>query len=93
LVTEVKGQWHRDLYTAAAAQLYERYAIHPDAEDQGIFLVLWFGSDEDVAGKKAHGICTAQQLASTLRASLPAELKGRIDIFVLNVSKTSQKAS
>jgi hypothetical protein len=31
LVMEVKGQWHRELFTAAAAQLHERYSIHPDA--------------------------------------------------------------
>ena len=52
LVTEVKGQWHNKLYTAAAAQLHERYSIHPDAEQQGIFLVIWFGVDEKVAGRK-----------------------------------------
>jgi hypothetical protein len=32
--------------------LYDRYSIHPDAEQQGIYLVIWFGSDELVANKK-----------------------------------------
>ncbi len=52
LVVEVKGQWHKELYAAASAQLYDRYSIHPDAEQQGVYLVIWFGGDELVANKK-----------------------------------------
>lgn len=87
LVTEVKGQWHKELYTAASAQLYERYSIHPAAEQQGIFLAIWFDGDEKVAGRKRHGIGDAQELKSSIEASLPKELKGLIDVFVLDVSK------
>jgi nicotinamide mononucleotide adenylyltransferase len=36
LVVEAKGQWHAELFTAAAAQLSARYSIHPDASGQGI---------------------------------------------------------
>lgn len=86
LVTEVKGQWHRELYTAAAAQLYDRYSIHPDAELQGIFLVLWFGEKERVAGRKNHGIKTAKALQTKIQSKLPLELVGFIDIIVLDVS-------
>ena len=56
LVTEVKGQWHNELYTAAVAQLHERYSIHPDAEQQGVYLVLWFGPEVSVAGLEKHQI-------------------------------------
>ncbi|MBD9427633.1 hypothetical protein IB232_20035 [Pseudomonas sp. PDM15] len=87
LVTEVKGQWHRELYTAASAQLYERYSIHPDAEQQGIFLAIWFGADVTVAGRKRHGIASAQELKSSIEATLPPMLAGLIDVFVLDVSK------
>lgn len=87
LVTEVKGQWHRELYTAAYAQLYERYSIHPDAEQQGIYLVIWFGEDEKIAGRTMHNIRSAQELKSSIEASLPQELTGLIDVFVLDVSK------
>nr|WP_320049156.1 hypothetical protein [uncultured Desulfuromonas sp.] len=87
LVTEVKGQWHDELYTAAANQLHDRYSIHPDAEQQGVFLVIWFGADEKVAGCKTHGIRKAQELKSSIEARLPSELKGFIDVFVLDVSK------
>ncbi|MEG6215376.1 hypothetical protein UXO42_09495 [Enterobacter quasihormaechei] len=87
LVTEVKGQWHKELYSAASAQLYERYSIHPDAEQQGIFLVIWFGESETVAGRKAHGIKTAQELKNSIEAVLQADLRGLIDVFVLDVTR------
>jgi hypothetical protein len=87
LVTEVKGQWHEELYTAASAQLHDRYSIHPDAEQQGIFLVIWFGVDEMVAGRKRHDIGCAQELKSSVEAALPPELTGLVDVFVLDVSK------
>ncbi len=86
LVTEVKGQWHRELYSAAVEQLYARYAIHPDAEQQGIYLVIWFGSKEEIAGLRNHGIASADALKNSIEARLPHELKGRIDVFVLDVS-------
>lgn len=87
LVTEVKGQWHRELYTAAAAQLYARYSIHPDAEHQGIYLVIWFGRDVNVAGVKNRNINSAQELKSSIEKTMPPELAGLIDVFVLDVSK------
>ncbi|HDT5163661.1 TPA: hypothetical protein QHS25_004458, partial [Klebsiella quasipneumoniae subsp. similipneumoniae] len=87
LVTEVKGQWHRELYSAASAQLYDRYSIHPDAEQQGIFLVIWFGENETVAGRKTHGIKTAQELKVSIEAVLPTDLRSLIDVFVLDVSR------
>lgn len=87
LVTEVKGQWHRELYSAASAQLYDRYSIHPDAEQQGIFLVIWFGERETVTGRKLHGIKTAQELKISIEAVLPFDLRGLIDVFVLDVSR------
>jgi len=92
LVTEVKGQWHKDLYTAASAQLHERYSIHPDAEQQGVFLAIWFGEGEKVANRKKHGIKSAQALKKSIEEKLPAELTGLIDVFVLDVSRPKQNA-
>jgi len=43
VVTEVKGQWDPKLYYASSEQLNNLYAIHPNAETQGIYLVIWFG--------------------------------------------------
>jgi len=86
LVLESKGQWHSELYTAASAQLSQRYSVHPHAEQQGIYFVLWFGPDEKVANITNHGVGSAQELKVILENELPSELKGRIDIFVLDVS-------
>ena len=87
LVTEVKGQWHPKLYEAASEQLNNLYAIHPDAEKQGIYLVIWFGKDEKVARKKKHGLSSAAELKRDLEDKIPLELLGLIDVFVLDVSK------
>lgn len=90
LVVEVKGQWHSELFTAASEQLYKRYSMHPNAADQGIYLILWFGVDEVVAGKK-NKFESARQLHEKVLVEMSVELKGRIDVFVLDLSPRSQK--
>lgn len=92
LVAEVKGQWHKELYTAAKCQLHERYSIHPDAEYQGVFLVLWFGADIPVAGLKMSEIGSAEELKLSIQTSLPSELHGLIDIFVLDLSNSRSRS-
>lgn len=87
LVCEVKGQWHKELYSAAGEQLDKRYAIHPDAAQQGIFLALWFGPEEKVAGKAKHAIQSAEELRTSILEELPDSLRGFIDVFVLNLSR------
>jgi hypothetical protein len=87
LVIEAKGQWHTELFSAAGNQLAERYSIHPDAEGQGIYLVIWFGAEEKVANRKQHGLKSADELKAKLENDLPKNLVGLIDVFVLDVSK------
>jgi len=87
LVTEVKGQWHQDLYTAASSQLHDRYSIHPDAEQQGIFIVLWFGPNEKVANRKRHDITCAHSMRERIISNMPKTLIGLIDVFVLDLSE------
>lgn len=86
LPIEVKGQWHPQLYSAFDHQLNRLYTIHPDAEGQGIYLVLWFGSDEKVANRKKHGINSAEELYLNIQKQIPEELKHLMDIFVLNLA-------
>lgn len=88
LVTEVKGQWHHDLYTAAKNQLSDLYAIHPSADKQGVLLALWFGADIKVAGRKEHGISSAQELKRSIEEQVPDDIKNLIDVFVLDLSKS-----
>lgn len=87
LVVEVKGQWNAELFTAAQMQLVDRYAVHPTAEEQGIYLVLWFGANEKIAGLKNHDNLQASDLKKKLEKSLPVELLGKIDIAVLDLAR------
>lgn len=87
LVCEVKGQWHPKLFSAPANQLSDLYAVHPNAASQGIYLVLWFGAEVRVAGKKNHGFTTPEELRSAILTAIPSELNGLIDVYVLNLSK------
>lgn len=86
LVVEAKGQWHREVFTAASAQLNDRYASHADAEQQGIYLVFWFGPEIEVGGRVRHGISTAANLHERIVDGMPPELRGMIDVVVLDLS-------
>jgi hypothetical protein len=87
LVVEAKGQWHPQLFTAAAEQLDARYSIHPDASGQGIYLVFWFGYGETIAGKVDNTITSAEQLRDAILKQMPENLKKSIDVIVLDVSR------
>jgi hypothetical protein len=87
LVCEVKGQWHEELFIAAKQQLHERYALHPDASEQGVYLVLWFGEKENVAGRVNKKFKSAVELRSALIESLPIDIASSTSVFVLDVSK------
>lgn len=87
LVVEAKGQWHPQLFTAAAEQLDARYSIHPDASGQGIYLVFWFGYGETIAGKVDNTITSAEQLREAILKQMPENLKKSIDVVVLDVSR------
>lgn len=87
LTVEVKGQWHKALYSAAAEQLYTRYSHHPNAALQGIYLVLWFGKEEKVANKKNVDIKTPAELKQKIISHMPEELHNCIDVVVLDLSR------
>ncbi|MGH0000184.1 NACHT domain-containing protein [Pseudovibrio ascidiaceicola] len=91
LVIEVKGQWHDELFTAAEEQLYDKYAIHQDAENQGIYLVLWYGEEEKIAGRTTSPIKTPEQLKHKIEGFLPKELIGRVDVIVLDLSRRLER--
>ena len=93
LPVEVKGQWHKDIWTAAVTQLDKRYTRYVNARGRGVYLVLWFGK---VKGKNLPRRAdrqalpaTPQELQGTLCADLPEESKNRIEVVVLDVSKPS----
>jgi hypothetical protein len=69
LVVGVKGQWNAALFTAVQMQLADRYALHPTVEEQGVYLLLWFGADEKIAGLKKHENLQARDLEKKLEDS------------------------
>ncbi|MEO5324270.1 hypothetical protein PV773_13210 [Mesorhizobium sp. CC13] len=87
LVIEVKGQWHKELYAAASAQLDQRYATHPDAAGQGVYLALWYGNGEKVAGLSNRSVHTAADLKDQIISTMPPLLQSRIDVVVLDLSR------
>nr|WP_321440369.1 hypothetical protein [uncultured Hyphomonas sp.] len=87
LTVEVKGQWHRAIYTAASEQLEARYAIHPDAALQGVYLVLWFGPEVKIAGRQSKTLHTPEQLRDRILGKMPPELHPFVDVFVLDLSR------
>lgn len=90
LVVEVKGQWHRELFTAASAQLHERYSSHPDAAQQGIYLVLWFGPGEPLADRQTHEVKSTAELKDMIEQKIPPDIRGLIDVVVLDLSLKSR---
>lgn len=87
LVVEVKGQWNAELFTAAQMQLAERYSVHPTAEEQGLYVVLWFGADEKIAGLKNRANLQVSDLKKMLEEGLPVELVGKLDVVVLDLAR------
>jgi hypothetical protein len=93
LPIEAKGQWHRELWTAADLQLDHLYTRDWRAGGCGIYLVFWFGAD--IARPRhlqapAEGIehpTTAAALKRALTAQIPAHRRGSIDVVVLDLSR------
>lgn len=93
LVVEVKGQWNRELYVAASAQLDQRYAIHPDAARQGIYLALWYGNGEKVAGVADPTVTSAVDLKARIVSNMSEDLRSRVSVVVLDLSRSPTLAT
>ncbi|MGO4619587.1 NACHT domain-containing protein [Ensifer sp. 2TAB8] len=92
LPIEIKGQWHPQVWNASSIQLSEKYTRDWRTDGRGIYLVLWFGQ---VAGKNLPGRqddiplpSNAAELQKMLIDGLDQDEKLRIDVFVLDVSKS-----
>lgn len=83
LPVEIKGQWHDEVWTAAAEQL-QNYAREYHSDGRGIYLVLWFGYLGPNHPKNPHG-WTGQPLPKTLK-----EMKELLAIKYENVSEKTQ---
>ena len=90
---ECKGQWHKDVWTAAATQLDHFYSIEHKAASKGIYVVFWFGTDAP-AGRRlklppnnAPKPASANDMQLALHSLLPIERRADIAIVVLDLTR------
>ena len=93
LPVEIKGQWNRNVWSAASNQLDAKYAVDWQAEGRGTYIVLWFG---DVPNKqlprhpdRLPSPGTPDELQQMLIDGLPEARRTWIDVLVIDVSRPS----
>lgn len=90
---EVKGQWHSQLWQGADMQLDTLYTRDWRAEERGIYLVLWFGAQQQPnkclksPGRSARQPNTADELREMLIAGSKSAREGRVIVFVLDLER------
>jgi hypothetical protein len=91
---EIKCQWHRDLWHAADSQLDKLYSRDWSAEGRGIYLVLWFGHQDDPSkrlrtpGRERAMPTSPQDLQQMLISSSQAAQDGRVTVVVMDLSRS-----
>lgn len=89
---EIKKHCHRDLWSALRNQLLAQYTIDPATGGCGIYLVFWFGEDENAerprlppppAGSRPG---SPDELKARLEEGLTADEARRISVRVIDVS-------
>ncbi|MCY3803427.1 MAG: hypothetical protein OXG06_03340 [Gammaproteobacteria bacterium] len=90
---ETKGQWHREVWTAASTQLDQCYTVAHKSASKGIYVVFWFG-EKVPAGKRLKlppdGVPrpqTAKDMCLRLQALLPEKRRSDIAIYVLDLTR------
>jgi hypothetical protein len=91
LPIEIKGQWHRDLWTAADDQLGRLYANDWRADQRGIYLVFWFGvgSSKKLTPPPKRGTKpkSAEELKEALTKHSAAAMNGSLAVVVLDLER------
>ena len=90
---ECKGQWHKEVWTAASSQLENYYSIHHQAAEKGIYVVFWFGPHVP-KGKKLKAPpkhfarpSTSNDMKLALQAALLGSKRNEVSIVVLDLAK------
>ncbi|NPE57818.1 hypothetical protein HLB27_00880 [Dickeya dadantii] len=96
---EVKGQWHRAVWTAADAQLDRLYTSDFRANGTGIYLVLWFGKQKGrkhalkSPGGKVSKPSSPFEMKEMLEQRCLSSQQGRVEIVVLDLTLHTAKRS
>ncbi|ANT65124.1 hypothetical protein Ptc2401_01356 [Prosthecochloris sp. CIB 2401] len=84
---EIKGQWHKDLWTAANTQLQTRYTTPGITNGHGIYLVLWTGGSQQPpprdGGKKPQ---SPEELQQRLTTYISRQSSTQIEVVILDIS-------
>ena len=83
---EVKKNSARDLWSALRDQLIGKYAVDPASDGYGVYVVFWFGSDQQ--RRRSDGVRpnSPETLEMLLRESLGEVEARKISICVLDLS-------
>lgn len=83
---EVKKADHKDLWTAWRDQLQRLYAIDPDAQGCGLYLVLWFGERWRKMHPEGQPMNSAGALQKALDERIPTADRHRLTVLVMDLS-------
>lgn len=86
LPVEVKKADHKDLWTAWRDQLQRLYAIDPDAQGCGLYLVLWFGERWRKMHPEGQPMNSAGALQKALDVRIPVADRYRLTVLVMDLS-------
>ena len=91
---EFKCDWNAHLWTGLREQLIKQYSIEKNANEHGIYVVLWFGKhNREPIPKTLDGSPTPQtpkQIEDYLLSQLNPEEKQRILVRVINLEWTGR---
>ena len=89
---EIKRSCHPDLWTAIKNQLVLKYTRDPGAKGFGIYLVFWFGPDNQCKPTALKGWVPADagELESQLDEQVLDSHRSRISVCVMDVSKSER---
>ena len=90
---EIKRSCHEDLWTAIQTQLIAKYTRSPGASGCGIYLVFWFGDEDECKPTKYSGWIpqSTDELRGKLQELVPEDKKNLISICITDVSVPRDK--